>query len=57
MFDFSKSKKIFKDYIANMYDIENDKNQLKMIHTYGVVNLAEYIAKDLKCNEQDIQLA
>lgn len=57
MFDFSKSKKIFKEYIANRYDTENDKNQLKIIHTYGVIDLAEYIAKDLKCNEQDIQLA
>lgn len=56
MINFSKADKAFKEYLQN-YDLNDGKIQLKATHTYGVVTLSEYIAKDLNLSEEDIELA
>jgi putative nucleotidyltransferase with HDIG domain len=56
MIDIKRAERAFKEYL-NGYDIENERNKLKIVHTYGVVNACEYIAKDLKLNEEDTNLA
>lgn len=56
MIDIVNAEKEFKKYLQN-YDTENEKNKLKIIHTYGVVKASEYIAKDLKLTQEDTNLA
>lgn len=56
MIDFNKTQKAFENYV-NGFDINNGMINLKIIHTYKVVELSEYIAKDLKLSEEDIELA
>lgn len=56
MIDIINAEKEFKEYLKK-YDTQNDKNKLKIIHTYGVVKASEYIARDLELNEEDIELA
>lgn len=56
MINFPKAQKAFKDYLQN-YDLTDGKIELKTTHTYGVVALSEYIAKDLNLSEEDIELA
>lgn len=56
MIDIINAENEFKEYLKN-YDIENEKIKLKIVHTYGVVKISEYIAKDLKLPEEDINLA
>ena len=56
MIDFNIAKKAFKDYVAS-FDLNDSKIRLKIEHTYKVVEACEYIAKDLKLNEEDINLA
>lgn len=56
MIDFTKAEKEFKEYLKN-YDSQNEKNKLKIVHTYGVVKASEEIAKDLKLSKEDIDLS
>lgn len=56
MIDFIKAQKSFNEYLKD-YDINDGMIQLKIRHTYGVVDLSEYISKDLGLNEEDIELA
>ena len=56
MIDFKKAQKEFKQYL-NSYDLADGMIKLKVRHTYGVVSLSEYIAKDLKLSDEDIELA
>lgn len=56
MLDINNAEKQFKEYLKN-FDTENEKNKLKIVHTYGVVKASEYIAKDLNLSEEDIYLA
>lgn len=56
MINFSKAQKEFKQYL-NSYDLADGMIKLKVRHTYGVVSLSEYIAKDLKLSDEDIELA
>ena len=56
MIDFELAQKVFKEFLKD-FDIEQDKVRLKIIHTYHVVDFAEYIAKDLKLSNEDIELA
>lgn len=56
MIDFIKAQKSFNNYLKD-YDINAGMIQLKIKHTYGVVDLSEYIAKDLGLGEEDILLA
>ncbi|MCL2859330.1 MAG: HD domain-containing protein [Oscillospiraceae bacterium] len=54
--DFDKAKLVFKDYLKN-YDLNDKKTKSKIVHTYGVVELSEYIAKDLGLDNENIELA
>ena len=56
MIDFEKAKKSFKKYLEG-YDLNDGMIQLKVRHTYGVVELSEYIAKDLNLDEENVELA
>lgn len=50
------AKEIFEQFIRN-YDTDNGQINLKLIHTYGVIESCEYIVKDLGLNEEDAELA
>ena len=54
--DLRKAKKAFKEYISE-YDISNEKIKLKVVHTYGVVEAAEFICRNEKLSEEDTELA
>lgn len=54
--DFNKAESAFQNYLKG-YNWEDSKINLKIEHTYGVVKLSEYITKDLRLDEEDIQLA
>jgi len=54
--DINLAKIEFKDYLKD-YDATNLKIALKITHTYKVVDSAEYIAKGLKLNKEDHDLA
>ena len=56
MIDFRNAKEMFKEYLKD-YDLEDGSIQLKIRHTYEVVNKSEYIAKGLGLDEQNIELA
>lgn len=56
MVDIVKAENAFKKYLEN-YDVSDDKVKLKITHTYGVVNAAEYLAKELKLNDEYKNLA
>ena len=56
MIDINFAKVEFKDYLKS-YDITNPKIDLKITHTYKVVDSAEYIAKGLNLDKEDYDLA
>lgn len=56
MINYNKSLQAFKKYLKK-YDINNGMIALKVRHTYGVVSLSEYIAKDINLSNEDVELA
>ena len=57
MIDLQKARIEFKNYIHN-YDNQNDPGfNLKVVHTYHVVDNAMMIAKKLGLSDEDINLA
>jgi len=54
--DFEKSTIAFEKFLQE-YDTNDEKIKLKEIHTYGVVEAATAIAKELKLNAEDTYLA
>lgn len=56
MIDFEQAKIAFKEYLQD-FDLDYGKIDLKIRHTYGVVNASEYIAKSLSLDNEDIELA
>ncbi|MCX8074545.1 MAG: HD domain-containing protein [Clostridia bacterium] len=56
MLDYKVAYEEFKKYIKN-FDTKYGKNSLKIRHTYGVVNCSEYVSKDLKLSDEDIELS
>lgn len=56
MIDIVKAENAFKEYLKE-YDLESEKVTLKVTHTYGVVKASEYLAKQLKLNEEDTNLS
>ena len=57
MIDLQKAKIAFKKYISS-YDNQNDPGfNLKVVHTYHVVDNAIMISKKLGLSEEDINLA
>lgn len=56
MIDFEQASIAFKEYLKD-FNLEYGKNELKVRHTYGVVNASEYISKKLLLDNEDIELA
>lgn len=56
MINFEQAKLAFKEYLQG-YELDNNKIKLKIKHTYGVVNVSEYIAKNLLLDAENIELA
>ncbi len=56
MIDFEYAKVSFKNYLKD-YNLNYGKIELKIRHTYGVVNASEYIAQKLSLDNEDIELA
>lgn len=54
--DFDAAKAAFEAYLDE-YDRADDKVHLKIVHTYGVVDAAEDIARRMGLGEEDVQLA
>ena len=46
MIDYEAARTVFENYL-NGYDRDNDKVRLKIIHTYGVVEMSTEIAERL----------
>lgn len=51
-----EAEKSFKEYLKS-YNVSDGNIELKIRHTYGVVNASEYITKNLELDEENIQLA
>lgn len=56
MIDIKKAEQAFENYLKQ-YDTTNKKVLLKVTHTYGVVKASEYLAKELKLNQEDTNLS
>lgn len=56
MIDLIEAEKYFKEYTSN-FRVADEKVDIKIKHTFGVVKIAEYIAKEMNLSEEDIQLA
>ena len=56
MIDYNKALEMFEKYLET-YDLQDGSIQLKIRHTYEVVKKSEYIAKELKLDKENIELA
>ncbi|MDU3239432.1 MAG: HD domain-containing protein [Clostridiales bacterium] len=56
MIDFKKAKDEFEKYLDS-YDRSNDKINLKIIHTYGVMDYSQEVACRMKLSQEDTDLA
>lgn len=56
MIDLVKAEKVFDSYVEK-YNTEDDKIELKIKHTYGVVAMSGYIASKLGLDEENVALA
>ena len=54
--DFELAEKAFQEYLKN-YNTKDGSISLKIKHTYEVVKKSEYIAKGLKLDKENIELA
>jgi putative nucleotidyltransferase with HDIG domain len=54
--DLIKAEKEFKEYTSH-FKVADQKVNVKVKHTYGVVRAAEYIAKGLNLSDEDVELA
>ena len=54
--DFLRAEKRFKEYVAN-FKVADEKVNIKIVHTFGVIMISEYIAKDLNLSEEDLEIA
>ena len=55
MYNYAKEKLVL--FIKENFDIDEDKVNHKLQHTFYVVNNAEYLSKQMNLNDQDIELA
>ncbi len=56
MINYEKAHQAFEEYLSN-YDLGDSKINHKILHTYSVVKLSEYIARDLNLDDENIELA
>lgn len=56
MIDLLNAEKVYKEYLKD-YDINNGSIKAKVVHTYGVIEKSEYIAKSLEISAEELELA
>lgn len=56
MIDIINAEKEFKNY-TSQFKVADKKVDVKIKHTYGVVKIAEYIARELGLSNEDVELA
>jgi len=56
MIDLINAKKVFKEYVSK-FKVSDQKVEIKIVHTYGVAKISNYIATEMKLSEEQIQLA
>mgnify|MGYP002852163988 CR=1 FL=1 len=56
MIDIIKAEEAFKRFVSN-YDVDDEKVQLKIRHTYGVVEASKMLSTRLKLSEEDANLS
>lgn len=56
LIDYNKAKEAFENFLKK-YNEKDGKINLKLVHTYGVVESSEYITRDLNLSDEDIELA
>lgn len=56
MIDFNKAQRSFEHYLDG-YDRTDDKINLKIIHTYGVMHYAEELSRRMNLSQEDTDLA
>lgn len=56
MINIVEAEKEFKKY-SSQFKVSDQKVEIKIIHTSGVVKMAEYLAKELKLSQEDVELA
>ena len=56
MIDLINAEKEFKEY-TSQFKVADQKVNVKIKHTYGVVKIAEYISRGLNLSDEDIELA
>lgn len=56
MISYEKAKNAFDKFLQG-YELSDGKIKLKLIHTFEVAKLSEYIAKDLNLEKEDLELA
>lgn len=54
---FENAEKRFNQFIKDNFEMDDEKIKHKVIHTYHVVKMAEYISKDLNLGEEDKTIA
>ena len=57
MIDLQKARIAFKEYLSNFDNQDNPGFNLKVVHTYHVVDNAVMISKKQGLSEEDINLA
>ena len=56
MISFEHAKNTFNAF-AGQFDISNPKIEIKVRHTYGVMEVCDYLAKSMNLEKDDYQLA
>ena len=54
---FEQARERFDEFINSNFDLNNEKIKHKVIHTYHVIKMAEYISDNLGLGEEDKNLA
>ena len=56
MIDIKKARQQFQDYVG-AYDIRDERNALKIVHSYKVAEIAKELAVHQSCSQEDVELA
>lgn len=56
MIDYEYAYQAFQKYLEE-YDCEDEKNKLKIVHTYGVVHCIEVLGNKIGLSQEDMELA
>ena len=56
MIDIKRARQQFQDYVG-AYDIRDERNALKIVHSYKVAEIAKELAVHQSCSQEDVELA